>query len=87
MALPQKVEQSDTGGSDAEVVVILLVVKNPPANAGGARELGSAPGSGRSPGGGQGQPTPVSALENPLDRGSQRAAVHGVAKRRTQLSG
>ena len=35
------------------------MVKNLPANAGGARDVGSIPGSGRSPGGGHGNPTPV----------------------------
>ena len=39
---------------------VVLVVKNPPANAGGIRDAGSVPGSGRSPGGGRArQPTPV----------------------------
>ena len=41
------------------------VVKNPPANAG---DLGSVPGSGRSPGGGYGNLVPYSCLENPMDR-------------------
>ena len=43
------------------------VVKNPPANAG---DLGSVPGSGRSPGGGNGNPPQYSCLENPMDRGA-----------------
>ena len=39
---------------------MMLVVKNPPANAGGIRDAGLIPGSGRSPGGGRArQPTPV----------------------------
>ena len=38
---------------------VVLVVKNPPANAGDIRDVCSIPGSGRSPGGGHGQPTPV----------------------------
>ena len=42
--------------------------------------LGSIPGSGRSPGGGHGSPLQYSCLENPVDRGDWRAAVHGVAK-------
>ena len=45
------------------------MVKNPPANAGGARELGSVPGVGRFPGGGRGNPLHYSCLENPMDRG------------------
>ena len=43
------------------------VVKNPPANAGGARDAGSIPGSGRSPGGGNGNPLQYSCLESPRD--------------------
>ena len=42
------------------------VVKNPPANAG---DMGSIPGWGRSPGGGNGNPLQRSCLENPMDRG------------------
>ena len=49
------------------------MVKNPPANAG---DLGSIPGSGRSPGGGHGNPLQHSCLENPMDRGAWRATVH-----------
>ena len=55
------------------------MVKNPPANAGDA---GSIPGSGRSPGEGNGNPLQYSCLGNPLDRGAWRAAVHGVTKNR-----
>ena len=47
-----------------------LVVKNPPANAGDVRDVGSVPGSGRSPGGGHGKPLQRSCLENPMDRGA-----------------
>ena len=43
-------------------------------------DLGSSPGSGRSPGGGHGNPLPYSGLENPLDRGAWWATVHGVAE-------
>ena len=53
------------------------VVKNLPANAG---DIGSVPGSGRSPGGGNGNPLQYSYLGNPMDRGTWWAAVHGVAK-------
>ena len=45
-----------------------LVVKNPPANAGDTRDTGSIPGSGRSPGGGNGNPLQYSYLENSIDR-------------------
>ena len=42
--------------------------------------LGSIPGSGRSPGEGNGNPLQYSCLENPMDRGAWRATVHGVAR-------
>ena len=44
---------------------VVLVVKNPPANAGDLRNSGSIPGLGRSPGGGHGNPFQHSCLENP----------------------
>ena len=47
---------------------VVLVVKNPPANAGNIRDSGSTLGSGRSPGGGHGNLLQCSCLENPLDR-------------------
>ena len=62
-----------------------LVVKNPPANAGDIRDMGSFPGSGRSPEGGHGSPLQYSCLENPMDRGAWWAIVHRVKKSRTQL--
>ena len=55
------------------------VLKNPPANAGDTRNLGSIPGSGRSPGVGNGNPLQYSCLENSMDRGAWQATVHGVA--------
>ena len=60
----------------------MLVAKNPSANAGG---VGLIPGSGRSPGEGNGNPLQYSCLENPMDRGAWRATVPGVAKSQTQL--
>ena len=57
-----------------------LVVKNPPANTGNIRDMGSIPGSGTSPGGGHGNPLQYSCLENPMDRGAWRATVLGVAE-------
>ena len=45
-----------------------------------AGDLGSVPGSGRSPGEGNGNPLQDSCLGNPVDRGVWRATVHGVAK-------
>ena len=59
---------------------VVLVVKNPPFNAGDVRDAGLIPGSGRSPGGGNGNLLQYSCLESPMDRGAWRAAVHGVAK-------
>ena len=61
------------------------MVKNPSVNAGDARDTGSIPGSGRSPGGGNGNPLQYSSLENPMDRGAWWATVHGVTKNRTLL--
>ena len=62
------------------------VVENLPASAGNLREVGSIPGSGRSPGEGNGNPLQYSCLENPIERGAWWAAVQGVVKSRTQLS-
>ena len=47
---------------------------------------GSIPGSGRSPGGGNGNPLQYSCLENSIDRQAWRATVHGVTKSRTRLN-
>ena len=51
-----------------------------------AGDLGSVPGSGRSPGEGNGSPLQYSCLQNPMDRGACWVTVHGVAKSWTQLS-
>ena len=64
---------------------MLLVVKNPPANAENVRALGLIPGLGRSPEGGHGNPLQYSCLENPMDRGAWWAIVHGIKKSRTGL--
>ena len=53
------------------------VVKNPSVTAG---DVGSIPGSGRSPGEGNDNPPQYSCLGNPMDRGGWRATVYGVAK-------
>ena len=45
-----------------------------------AGDLSSIPGSGRSPGGGDGNPLQYSYLENPMDRGAWWTTVHGVAE-------
>ena len=57
--------------------------KNLQAKAGGVRDGGSILGSGRSPGGGHGNPLQYSCLENPRDRGAWWATVHGVIKSQT----
>ena len=56
------------------------MVKNPSANAGDTGDVDWIPGSGRSPGGGNGNPLQYSCLENAMDRGTRQAIVHGVAK-------
>ena len=53
------------------------VAKNPPASAG---DMGSTPGSGRSPGEGNGNPLQHSCLGNPMDTGAWQAIVHDVAE-------
>ena len=59
---------------------MVLVVKNLPANAGDARDADLTPGLGRSAGEGNDNPLRYSCLENPIDRGTWWAIVHGVAK-------
>ena len=54
------------------------MVKNPPANARDIKDMGSIPGSGRSPEGEHGNPLQYSCLENFMDRGALKARVHGV---------
>ena len=63
------------------------MVKSLPADAGDSRDTdtGSIPGSGRSPGGGHGNPLQYSCLENPMDRGAWWATVHNVLKSQTLL--
>ena len=65
---------------------VTLVVKILPANAEDARDVGSIPGSGRSLGGGDGDPLHYSCLGNPMDRGTWRATVLGVTKSQTWLN-
>ena len=64
---------------------VVLVVKNLPANAGDVKRCGFDPGSGRSPGGGHGNPLQYSCLESFMDRGAWQATVHRVMKSQTQL--
>ena len=61
------------------------VVKNLPANAGDAGDMGLIPARERSPGGGHGNPLQYSCLENLMDKGAWRTTVHGVAKSQTLL--
>ena len=73
----------------------VAVIKNLPANEGDIRDMGLIPRSGRSPGGGHGNPlqykntgknSPGKSLENPIDRGAWWAIVHRVAKRQNRSS-
>ena len=64
---------------------MVLLVKNPPANAGDMRDADLIPRLGRSPGEGHGNPLQYSCLENPMDRGTWWATVHRVTKTQAQL--
>ena len=59
---------------------LVLVVKNPPANAGDIGVVGLIPGLGRFPGGGNGNPLQYSCLENAMDRGARQATAHGATE-------
>ena len=61
--------------------------KDLPASAGDRRDMGLIPGSGRSPGVGNGNPFQYSCRDNPTDREAWRATVHGLEKSRTGLTG
>ena len=63
-----------------------MVVKNLPASTGYIKDVGSIPGSERSPGVGNGNALQYSCLGNPMNRGACQATVHGITKRQTQLS-
>ena len=82
-------EQLSCKNRDSDYVLwasqVVLVVKNPPPNAGDGRDVGSISGSGRCPGEGNGNPLQYSCLENPVDRGAWWATVHGVTKSRTRM--
>ena len=62
---------------------VALEVKNPPANAGDIRDVGSVPGLGRSPGEGNGNPLQYSCPDHPTDSGAWWATVHGGSKSQT----
>ena len=65
---------------------VVLVVKNPPANAGDARDMGLIPGWGRSPGGGNGNSLQYSYLGSPMDREAWHVTVHRATKSQEPLS-
>ena len=74
--------------NDPELITyaqVALEVKNQPASAWDVRDMGSIPGSGRSPGGGDGNPLQYSCLENPMERGDWWVPEHSVAQSQTQL--
>ena len=56
------------------------LVKNLPADSGDRGDVGFIPGSGRSLGGGNGSPLKYPCLENPMDKGTCWATVHGVTE-------
>ena len=62
------------------------LVKNLTDSVGDARDVGSIPGLGRSPGEGNGYPVQYSCLKNSMDRVAWWATVHGVAKSQTRLN-
>ena len=64
---------------------VVVVVKNPAANARDAGDKALIPESGRSPGEGNGNPLQYFCLENPMDRGAWWFAVHRISKSRTRL--
>ena len=68
-----------------ETSLVAQLVKNQPANAEDTRDAGSIPGSGSSPGEGNGYSLQNFCLEKSMDRGAWQATVHGVTVSRTQL--
>ena len=64
---------------------VVLMVKTLPANAGDMKDPGLIPGSGKSPGGGYGNPLQYSCLENPMDREAWWATVYRFTKSQTEL--
>ena len=64
---------------------VALVVKNPLANVGDVKNVGSFPGSGRFPEEGNGNPFQYPCLKNPMDKGASQATIHRFTQSRTQL--
>ena len=62
------------------------MVKSPPASTGDRGDVGSIPGPGRSPAGGNDNPLGYTGLENSIDRGIWWATVHAVTKSQTRLT-
>ena len=80
------VAKSQTWPSDGTTItqtLVVLVVKNPPVNAGDLRDMGLIPVSGRSPGGGHGNSLQYSCLEHPMDSGVGQATVQKVTQSQT----
>ena len=72
--------------SPSMLLQVVLVVKNPPSNAGDIRDAGSIPGSEDPLEKGMATHSSILAWRIPMDRGAQQATVHSVAKNQTQLS-
>ena len=90
-ATVHRVAKSQTGLSDLAGTCALPSVGFPGSSDGkesacSKGDSGSIPGSGRSPGEGNGNPLQYSCLENSMERGAWRATALGVAKSQTQLS-
>ena len=66
---------------------VALMVKNPPANAGDVRDVGSIPRSGRSPGGEYSNPLQYSCLKNLVDRGAWWVTAQGGSKESNTTEG
>ena len=64
---------------------VAKAVKNPPANVGGTRDLGSTPGLGRYARVGNGNSLLYNCLVNPMERGASQTTVHGVTNSQTRL--
>ena len=69
--------------NDLRTSQVAPVIKNPLANAGDKRDLGSVTGSGRFPGGRNDNPLQFSCLENPMDKRDLSATVHSVTQSQT----
>ena len=85
LLVSRKSSVSSKSSESPGVSQVVLVVKNPPANAGDVRDVGLTPGSERSPGVENGSPLPYSCLKSFLDRGAWCPTVHGVTESQTQL--